>query len=58
MSPRNYHAKFTSSSSDSWWYFSKSLGHEIEEDKVVKKFFYKFKFFKKKKDYNKTSDFK
>jgi hypothetical protein len=58
MSPRNYHSKFSSSHSDGWWHFSKSLGHEIEEDKVTKTFFHKFKIFKKKKNYNKTSDFK
>jgi hypothetical protein len=57
MSPR-YHAKFSSSDSPSWYAFSKSLGHEIEEDKVIKSFFHKFKFFKKKKHHNKTSEFK
>jgi len=57
MSPR-YYAKFTNSNSESWWYFSKSLGHEIEEDKVIKNFFHKFKFFKNRKHHNKTSEFK
>ena len=57
MSPR-YYAKFTSSTSPSWYAFSKSLGYEIQEDKDIKKIFHKFKFFKKKKNYSKTSDFK
>lgn len=58
MSPRNYHNKFSHPGGDNWWAFSKTQGYELPEDKVIKGFFHKFKFFKKKKNYNKTSDFK
>lgn len=59
MSPRNYHSKFTSSNSDSWWNFSGGPWHfnpdykKSKGESKIKLFFLKFK-----KDYNNTSDFK
>jgi len=59
MSPRNYHAKFSGHSNDSWWHFSGGpLHYHNNNNKKIKTNKLKLFLLKIRNNYNKTSEFK